>query len=244
MDSKIIKSQEFYSTKLLSNFRASLRRHYVDDFFLRKISDCSPSDRLLDLAGNKLAKRGVFNIDEFNNRVIYANYSVDYRPDIQADAHAIPFMENSFDCVVCGELLEHVKDPAKVIAEVFRILVSDGRLLITVPFMYPIHADPMDYGRYTDYFWQETLVDSGFNNVVIEWQGGFWSVLFDMLRGWAFEKEEQSSGNIEKTWNWLNVHMQQSFKKRAVKWDAKSDHAKTFFMKGCTTGFGISCHKP
>ena len=68
--------------------------------FLRKIYDCSPADLLLDLAGNKLSKRGVFNIDECIDRTVYVNYSVDYGPDIQAEAHEIPFMENSFDCVI------------------------------------------------------------------------------------------------------------------------------------------------
>ena len=91
-----------------------------------------------------------------------------------------------------------MKNPRKVVTEVFRILVSEGKFFITVFFMYPIHADPLDYGRYTDHSWQEILVESGCNNIVIEWQGGFWSVLFDMGRGWTFEKEEHSSGNIEK----------------------------------------------
>lgn len=49
---------------------------------------------------------------------------------VRADAHKLPFKNNSFDTAVLAEILEHVNNPIKVIKEAYR--VSD-RLIITVP---------------------------------------------------------------------------------------------------------------
>ena len=50
---------------------------------------------------------------------------------VQADAHELPFSNGSFDCVVLGDILEHVLDPRKVVEEACR--VSRKRVVITVP---------------------------------------------------------------------------------------------------------------
>lgn len=43
------------------------------------------------------------------------------RPFIIGDAHSLPFKDHAFDCVVCSHLLEHVADPARVLAELQRV---------------------------------------------------------------------------------------------------------------------------
>ena len=44
-----------------------------------------------------------------------------------------PFPDASFDVVVAGELLEHVREPAGVVAEARRVLRPGGRLVASVP---------------------------------------------------------------------------------------------------------------
>lgn len=44
-----------------------------------------------------------------------------------------PFPDVSFDVVVAGELLEHVREPAGVVAEARRVLRPGGRLVASVP---------------------------------------------------------------------------------------------------------------
>ncbi|MCI5221384.1 MAG: class I SAM-dependent methyltransferase [Candidatus Electrothrix sp. AR4] len=239
----IVQSTLLPSSSLLKNHRDSLRRHFVDDFYMKKIAHLPKGSLVLDLGGNRRAKRGLFNIDSYRLDVVYVNYAATQSPDIQADAASLPFMDASFDGVVCAEVLEHIRRPGNVLKEVHRVLRSDATLLLTVPFMFPVHADPYDYGRYTDRFWQESLEEIGFTDIYIEWQGGFWCVWADMLRGYMMEKEKQLSGTQEKVINWMNVHLQKPLKKKVLKWDMHSDLLKTFFMKGCTTGFGVTCRK-
>ena len=50
-----------------------------------------------------------------------------------ADAAALPFAADTFDCAVCTETLEHLADPAAALAELGRVLAPGGALLATVP---------------------------------------------------------------------------------------------------------------
>ena len=47
-----------------------------------------------------------------------------------------PFEADMFDVVVAGELLEHVRDPAHIVAEARRVLRPGGRLVGSVPNAY------------------------------------------------------------------------------------------------------------
>lgn len=71
------------------------------------------------------------------------------RPDIFGTASCLPFRDASFATVLLLDVLEHVPDPESALAEVARVLAPGGRLLLTVPFLYPIHDDPYDFQRYT-----------------------------------------------------------------------------------------------
>jgi SAM-dependent methyltransferase len=48
----------------------------------------------------------------------------------------LPFDEAGFDVVVAGELLEHLRDPARVVADVRRVLRPGGTFVASVPNAY------------------------------------------------------------------------------------------------------------
>lgn len=74
------------------------------------------------------------------------------RVDIVADAHNMHMVEDeSFDIVLCAEVLEHLHTPEKAIAELHRVLKPGGLLLLTTRFIFPLHDTPHDYYRYTKY---------------------------------------------------------------------------------------------
>ncbi len=53
---------------------------------------------------------------------------------ITADSFHLPFNDNSFDCVIASEIIEHVFDPAAFIKELFRVVKKGGSLIITTPY--------------------------------------------------------------------------------------------------------------
>jgi SAM-dependent methyltransferase len=71
------------------------------------------------------------------------------RPDLFADGAALPFADATFDTVLLLEVLEHVADARGTLAEIARVLKPGAMLLISVPFLYPIHDAPHDYSRFT-----------------------------------------------------------------------------------------------
>jgi ubiquinone/menaquinone biosynthesis C-methylase UbiE len=54
-----------------------------------------------------------------------------------ANILCLPFREQSFDLVICSEVLEHIHDYQRSIREIQRVLASDGQLVISVPRRWP-----------------------------------------------------------------------------------------------------------
>ena len=96
-----------------------------------------------DLLGDYARRQGFavtsFDIDE------------KYGPDMLGDICAYDFGETAFDVIVLSEVLEHVHSPHLAIENIHRVLKNEGRLILTVPFIFPIHERPHDYFRYTRY---------------------------------------------------------------------------------------------
>ena len=56
---------------------------------------------------------------------------------LRGDATKLPFEDNTFDCVVTSEVLEHIQDDVSVISELHRVLKPGGSLGVTVPSWWP-----------------------------------------------------------------------------------------------------------
>lgn len=62
------------------------------------------------------------------------------------DVTTMPFAENSFNQAIMTEVLEHVKNERKALAEVHRILKPNGKLILTVPsYNFPFLWDPLNW---------------------------------------------------------------------------------------------------
>jgi len=219
------------------DIRYSIRRYFVDKFFIENISRFSDDAKILDIGGKKEKKRGMFNIAEYPLKVKYVNIDESTNPDYLCDAARIPVENDSFDGVILAEVLEHIKEPKAVLAESFRVLKSGGKLLVTVPFMFHVHADPCDYGRYTEHYFREVLQEIGFQDVKIEKQGLFFGVLVNMIKFWVEEviNRNNTKKSIKYFYFWLV--------KKSFKWDDKKFVKNSNVLCNYTTGYGIICAK-
>lgn len=82
--------------------------------------------------------------------------------DIFYDGHIIPEIADSYDGILSTQTLEHVPNPDTIVAEWARVLRDGGKLLITMPFMWPEHEMPYDFQRYSSGGLRLLLEKSGF----------------------------------------------------------------------------------
>lgn len=76
----------------------------------------------------------------------------DFNCDLVIDIRSMPEIpDESFDCVYCSGVLEHVDDVRAGIDEITRILKQRGTLLLGLPFRQAIHLAPQDFWRFTEF---------------------------------------------------------------------------------------------
>ncbi len=104
---------------------------------------------------------------------------------IVASLTDLPVPDAAFDLVVCTQVLEHIADPAAVLAELARVLAPDGELWLTVPFVGELHEEPHDYYRYTRHALAALVHEAGFTHVTVRPLGGYFSALAFLGRNGA-----------------------------------------------------------
>ena len=83
-----------------------------------------------DVIGIDDSKKGIELAKEiFNKKKVSARF-------ILADVCQMPINDNSIDYVVCSEVIEHLKEPEKMLSEAQRVLKKNGKIIITTPYRF------------------------------------------------------------------------------------------------------------
>lgn len=104
-------------------------------------------DRILDVGCGTKPYKKLFKSTEYVGIDISSEKSVDKL----FDGVKIPYKTEKFDVVIATEVLEHALFPEKLISEMKRVLRPGGKLFITMPFVWPEHAVPIDFQRFTSF---------------------------------------------------------------------------------------------
>lgn len=87
----------------------------------------------------------------------------------------------SYDTILLLDVLEHIAEPAVLLGEVDRLLRPGGKLILTVPFLYPVHAQPYDFHRYTRYGLEHYLGKTSLRALELDSYGGLGEIWWDTL---------------------------------------------------------------
>lgn len=100
---------------------------------------------------------------------------------VRARAESIPFKNESFDFIMCLEVLEHIFDIRGALDDMERVLRSGGHALLTIPFAQPLHEEPHDYWRLTEHALRILIHDAGFEIVSLSTRGSPFELLFHYI---------------------------------------------------------------
>ena len=141
-------------------------RKNLNKYIAQQLINVKPGSKVLLVgAGGRIdtliSKLSVEN--DFHLRTIDIN--PDYEPDISADICDYDFSGEKYDVVLIPEVLQAIKTPIKAIENIYSALNKGGKIILTVPFIFPLVDRPQDFYRFTKYGIFYLLSD--FNNVEV-----------------------------------------------------------------------------
>lgn len=101
--------------------------------------------------------------------------------DVFYDGKKFPFEDRSFEIALCNQVLEHVFNPEEFIGEISRVLKNNGKLILTVPFLWDEHEKPFDYARYSSYGIKHLLERNGFEVIDQKKTNSHFGIIFIIL---------------------------------------------------------------
>lgn len=157
-------------------------RWYITRFVERCAHKIPPGSSILDAGAGECVYKKFFAHCDYkavDSGVGESNWNYN-NLDFVAPLDSLPMEDESFDVVLCTEVLEHLEWPRESVREMFRVLKKGGALLVTVPMAHDEHQIPNDYFRYTSYGLRSICVDAGFKEIEVTPHGG-------IFVRWAYE---------------------------------------------------------
>lgn len=219
----------------------SVRRYFVDEFFERHAGGLPEGASVIDVGGFKGKCRGQFDLSRLPVRVTCVNTSPAACPDILADAGDIPLPDGVADAVILSEVIEHLIAPERALREAGRLLRKGGVLLATAPFLFRVHSDPIDVGRYAPDWWERALESAGFRTIQIERQGMLFCVLAECVRGWV--KHLSDSGTFWPGVESMALSWTRTLREQALEWERRPSIRDNAYYQSFTTGYGVRAVK-
>lgn len=193
---------------MITALRRKLESRYLEELgfasgkaFTREICGSVKSGSVFLDAGcgegrlRRLLPNGVqyIGIDRFEGKDCEGYGGWSHKPTIIADLHEIPLKDASCDAAVLLHVLEHVRSPGTVLAEVTRVMKPGAKVFISVPFVHEVHHAPNDHFRFTRYALEDLLRSTGLTPLSIKPSGGYFRALSHVLGQFRPLYREQSA---------------------------------------------------
>lgn len=144
--------------------------------------------KTLDLGCGRMPYRELFSNSSLIGMDIHSphNDKIQVASIFYDPSGPLPCQNNEYDNVFCSQVLEHVLDPGRFLDEINRILRVDGKLLITMPFIWGEHEQPSDYQRYTSFGLKNLIKSHGFEIISYHNTGHGITTLFQLTLSYIY----------------------------------------------------------
>ncbi len=148
--------------------------------------------------------------------------------DIVGDIANIAEGDESFDIILCTEVLEHLPNPAKALEEFHRLLKKSGILILTAPFCSLTHFAPYHYSSgFNRYFYEFHLESLGFKLDEISSNGNFFEYIGQEVHRIPLMADTYSSQKVSR-FERLAIKIVLKMLERFSKNDTSSDEVLCF----------------
>jgi len=174
--------------------RLQVERWYVHEFVRREaIPLMGPGTKVLDAGSGKLEEQ-YLREEILATGCTLHTCDLNFGPgvDFEADVADLHFEAGAYDVVLNTQVLEHVKDPAKVCKELSRVLKPGGYLILTTPQSSPLHNLPWNFFNFTNLGLRLLMEGAGLETEKEEAQGGHFALLAFELH-WTVQEIRRSS---------------------------------------------------
>jgi SAM-dependent methyltransferase len=103
------------------------------------------------------------------------------------DGTQFPYQDETFDSVLCNQVLEHVFNPDEFLTEINRVLKPGGKMILTVPFVWDEHEQPYDYARYSSFGLKALLEKNGFKIISHQKLAADATILFQLTNSYLYK---------------------------------------------------------
>jgi len=114
-----------------------------------------------------------FDCEEYIKMDIHGEKNI----DIVGNAENIPFRSETFDSIVCTQVISDLENPGKAIKEFYRVLKPGGKVLLTESLFNEMHDEPYDFWRFTKFGLEKFFQEAGFRVIAIDRRGGFFAMM-------------------------------------------------------------------
>lgn len=82
-------------------------------------------------------------------KLVNVNIGLFQNVDVVADGYQLPYCDGTVDACHCEAVLEHMEQPERAVAEMFRVLRPGGAVFAATPFLQVFHAYPNHFQNFT-----------------------------------------------------------------------------------------------
>jgi len=175
-----------------------------DKWVIAKASEVPAGSSILDIGAGTCPYRKYFSHCNYKAHdfkkyqgVMLGNTTEYGEIDYESDIVSIPVPDESFDYILCTEVLEHVPEPIKAIEEMSRILKPGGKMILTAPLGSGLHQLPYHYyGGYTPEWYKLMAERYNLNLIEIVPNGGYFRLLAQESArlAWTWDQHKQFHG--------------------------------------------------
>ena len=180
----MMKRVKDWINKKVSKMSKAMSRKELYEFLSKEFALIPKESNVLNIgSGGQVNK--LLDVFASDKRLNVISFDIDEKrhPDLVGDICTFDFHDQTFDVVIMSEVLEHVYLPHLAINNIYSTLKSNGKLILSTPFILPMHDRPYDYYRYTRYGLEFLLRD--FKNIqIIERNSYFEAIDVLWIRLW------------------------------------------------------------